>query len=97
MGTESDIEEPRPRFSWIRKLAIIFAGTSGFLDDLPVERCRKFEQDFYAFMDNAHPGIWEQLREKKAIDDEIRKDLEQSLKDFKERWAEEAQAAAVAA
>ena len=36
----------------------------------------------------------QKIREKKAITDEIQKDLEQSLKDFKDRRAESAQAAA---
>src|SRR5271163_3970682 len=30
-----------------KQIAIIFAGTQGFLDDLPIERCRKFEEEFY--------------------------------------------------
>src|ERR1051326_3440422 len=45
----------------------MYAGTGGFLDDLPVERCREFEQNLYSFIDNAHPGIWAQIREKKAL------------------------------
>src|SRR2546426_1207024 len=78
-----------------KQVAIIFAGTSGFLDDLPVERCRKFEQDFYAFMDNAHPGIWEQLREKKAIDDALRTELTDAIKQFKSRFTADDKQAAI--
>ena len=50
--------------------------------------------DLLRFIENSHPAVLQKLREKKAVDDEIKKDLEQSLKDFKERWAEEAQAVA---
>ena len=32
-----------------RQVLIIFAGTPGFLDDLAVEQCRKFEEDLYRF------------------------------------------------
>ncbi len=77
-----------------RQVVIIFAGTAGFLDDVPVERCRRFEQDLYAFLDNAHPSIWTQIREKKALDDALRTELQNAVKEFKERFlAEEKQPA----
>jgi F-type H+-transporting ATPase subunit alpha len=77
-----------------RQVAIIFAGTAGFLDDLPVERCRKFEQDLYSFIDNAHPSIWAQIREKKTLDDALRNELQGAVKEFKARFvAQEKQAA----
>src|SRR5580704_9218042 len=66
-----------------RQVAIVFAGTAGFLDDLPVERCRSFEQDLYAFLDNTHPSIWAQIREKKALDDALRAELQNAVKEFK--------------
>ena len=50
---------------------IIFAGTKGHLDDLPVEQCRKFEEELYRFIDNAHRGLWEEIRTKKALDDAL--------------------------
>jgi F-type H+-transporting ATPase subunit alpha len=72
----------------------MYAGTGGFLDDLPVERCREFEQNLYAFIDNAHPGIWAQIREKKALDDALRAELQNAIKEFKARFlTEEKQAA----
>ena len=39
-----------------KQILIIFAGTNGYLDDLPVEQCRKFEEELYRFVDNAHRG-----------------------------------------
>ena len=77
-----------------KQVLIIWSATNGYIDDVPVERIKKFEAELVRFIENSHPGVLQALREKKAIDDEIRKDLEQSLKDFKERWAEEAQAVA---
>ncbi|HVS81839.1 MAG TPA: F0F1 ATP synthase subunit alpha [Pyrinomonadaceae bacterium] len=79
-----------------KQVLIIWAATNGFTDDVPVENIRKFEVELLRFIENSHPAVLSKLREKKAIDDEIQKDLEQSLKDFKERWAEEARAAAAA-
>src|SRR5437879_4515506 len=72
-----------------RQVAIVLAGTGGFLDDLPVEACREFEQRLYAFIDNAHPSIWEQIREKKALDDALRAELQGAIKEFKARFTSE--------
>src|SRR5205807_9890497 len=36
-----------------KQIVIIFAGTQGYLDDLPVDQCRKFEAELYRFMDNS--------------------------------------------
>jgi F-type H+-transporting ATPase subunit alpha len=75
------------------QVLVIWAATNGFTDDVPVEDIRKFEADLLRFVENSHPAVLQKLREQKAIDDEIQKDLEQSLKDFKDRWAEEISAA----
>ncbi len=79
-----------------KQVLIIWAATNGYADDVPVENLKKLEADLVRFIENSHPGILHKLREKKAITDEIQKDLEQSLTDFKDRWAEEVQAAAAA-
>jgi len=75
-----------------KQVLIIWSATNGYIDDVPVERIKKFEAELVRFIENSHPGILQALRQKKAIDADMQKDLEQSLKDFKERWAEEAQA-----
>ena len=80
-----------------KQVLIIWAATNGFTDDIPVPDIRKFEAELLSFIENSHPGILQKVREKKAITDEIQKDLEQSLKDFKDRWAENARAAAAVA
>jgi F-type H+/Na+-transporting ATPase subunit alpha len=77
-----------------KQVFLIWAATNGFLDDVPVEQVGKFESELLRFVENSRPGILQSLREKKAITDEIQTDLEQTLKDFKEAWAEKAQAVA---
>src|SRR6202521_1349437 len=76
------------------QVLIIWAAINGHTDDVAVENIRKFEPELLRFIENSHPAVLQKLREKKAITDEIQKDLEQSLKDFKDRWAEDARAAA---
>ncbi len=48
-----------------KQVLVIFAGTNGFIDDLPLEQCRAFELDLYRFVENAHPGLLAELRDKK--------------------------------
>ncbi|HVH72850.1 MAG TPA: F0F1 ATP synthase subunit alpha, partial [Candidatus Dormibacteraeota bacterium] len=80
-----------------KQVLVVWAATNGYVDDVPVEQIKKFEGELLRFIENSHPGVLQKLRETKAINEEIQKDLEQSLKDFKERWREEAQAVAAAA
>jgi F-type H+-transporting ATPase subunit alpha len=72
-----------------KQVMIIFAGTNGFLDDLPVESIQRFESDLYRFLDNAHPGILSQIREKRALDDALRADIKNVLAEFKQRFTAE--------
>ena len=72
-----------------RQIIIIFAGTQGFLDDLPVEQCRKFEEELYRFIDNAHRDIRDQIRDQKVLDDALRARLRDAIKEFKARFVAE--------
>ena len=76
------------------QVLIIWAAINGHTDDVPVENVRRFEAELLRFVENSHPGLLQAIREKKAIGDEIKADLQQALADFKERWAEEAVAVA---
>jgi F-type H+/Na+-transporting ATPase subunit alpha len=70
-----------------KQVLIIYAATNGYLDDLPVESCRKFEEELYRFVENAHAGLLQQLREKKVIDDAIKANLTSVVSEFKQRFA----------
>jgi len=66
-----------------KQVAIIYAGTNGLLDDLEVSECRAFEQSFYRFLDTSHAALLAKIREKKALDDEIKSQLAAVLKEAK--------------
>jgi F-type H+-transporting ATPase subunit alpha len=76
-----------------KQILIIFAGTQGFLDDLPVEQVRKFEEELYRFADNAHRALLAKIVEKKALDDALKAEIGAVLKEFKERFVAEQSAA----
>jgi F-type H+-transporting ATPase subunit alpha len=72
-----------------KQILIIFAGTTGLLDDIDVDQVRRFEAELYRFVDNAHPGVLQTVREKKVIDDALRAELTNVIKEFKQRFAAE--------
>src|SRR5499427_794652 len=72
-----------------KQIMIIWAGTKGYLDDLPIEQCRKFEAELYHFMDNAHRPMMEEIRNKKALDDALRAKLNAVIDEFKARFVAE--------
>jgi F-type H+-transporting ATPase subunit alpha len=69
-----------------KQVVIIFAGTNGYLDDVPLDQCRKFEDEIYRFVDNAHRGLWEEIRVKKVLDDALRAKLKAVIEEFKARF-----------
>ncbi len=72
-----------------KQIAVVFAGTNGYVDDLPVSECRAFEHGLYDFLDTGYSGLLKKIREKKALDDEVRGELHKALKEFKEKFAAE--------
>ncbi len=76
-----------------KQILAIFAGTSGVLDDLPIEQCRPFEQELNKFFESAHPGHLQAIREKKILDDELKAQLSRAIKEFKERFVNERKSA----
>jgi F-type H+/Na+-transporting ATPase subunit alpha len=66
-----------------RQIVIIFAGTGGYLDDVPVSEIRKFEENFLKFVETVHPEIYQTIRDKKEISDELKKSLVDAIDKFK--------------
>jgi F-type H+/Na+-transporting ATPase subunit alpha len=72
-----------------KQIAIIYAGTNGMLDDLPLPQIKAFEQELYKFLENAHPAILTTIREKKTIDDDLKSKLTPALQEFKSRFVQD--------
>jgi F-type H+-transporting ATPase subunit alpha len=66
-----------------KQIMIIYAGTKGYLDDIPVEQCRKFEEELYRYVDNTCPGLWEEIRAKKVLEKDLEARIAAAIKDFK--------------
>jgi len=63
----------------------IFAGTSGFLDDVEVADIQKFEKDLLKFIETKYGSLLAQIAAKKQIEDSVREQLKTALGEFKER------------
>src|SRR5438128_1866208 len=53
-----------------QQVAILYAVTNGYLDDVPIEKVRTWEVEFHRFMESAHPEIIETITKEKALSDE---------------------------
>jgi F-type H+-transporting ATPase subunit alpha len=69
-----------------KQVLLVYAGTKGFLDKLPVDALGEFEREVYRHVDEKHPDLWKKLREKKAITDDIKAELDSVLKAFGESF-----------
>ena len=67
----------------IDQVMVLFAATQGFIDDIPVESVKKFEQEFLRYINDRKPDIKKELGEKKAIDDALKVKLILAVEDFK--------------
>ncbi len=79
------------------QVLIIFAASNKYLDDIPVNECRRFEIELYPFIETNYSGLLKSLREKKAFDDTNRAEAKKALDAFKERFKTTIKAAPAAA
>jgi F-type H+-transporting ATPase subunit alpha len=69
-----------------KQIVSIWAGTNGYLDDLPDELVRPFEEELLQFFENSRAGLLEKIRTRKALDEEILTELQEAVREFKERF-----------
>ena len=71
-----------------KQVAVIFAGTKGYLDDLEVSQIADFERELYDFLDlQGEDGVLGMIRERTVLDDEVTNALHEALREFKEHFA----------
>ncbi|HEX5084789.1 MAG TPA: F0F1 ATP synthase subunit alpha [Blastocatellia bacterium] len=75
-----------------KQVAVIWAASNGYVDDIPVEGVRHFEEELLKFLENEGATL-AAIREKKAIDDGLKAKLKSSLDEFKQRYSAQAKGA----
>ncbi len=66
-----------------KQILVLYAGTNGYLDDLPVELCRPFEKALYGHLDLRHKDLLGLVAERKSLDDDLKARIKKVLDDFK--------------
>ncbi len=64
-----------------RQILIIYAGTAGHLDDLPVEAILPFEVALYKFVEGRYPSIFQEIREKRELSDALRTQMDKAVEE----------------
>jgi F-type H+-transporting ATPase subunit alpha len=70
-----------------KQICIIYAATNKFLDDVAVSDAGRFETGLYRYLDTQASDLLVSIREKKILDDELKKKIDDVLKAFKEQHA----------
>jgi F-type H+-transporting ATPase subunit alpha len=65
------------------QIAIIYAVTNGFLDDVEPSQVRASEKDFHEFLSAKHGKLLAAIRTKKVLDDEVTASLRTAIEEFK--------------
>ncbi|HEV2201139.1 MAG TPA: F0F1 ATP synthase subunit alpha [Bryobacteraceae bacterium] len=73
-----------------QQVLIIYAGTNGILDDLPLDQCRAFEIGLYQFVENAHPSMLTNIRQQKTLDDALKSQMNAAIQEFKTSFVQRA-------
>jgi F-type H+-transporting ATPase subunit alpha len=65
-----------------KQVVIVYAGTNGFVDKLPVDSLRSYEKELFRHIDEKHSELWGEIRDKRELTDDIKKKLDKVLKKF---------------
>src|SRR5512139_132245 len=68
------------------QVIVIFAGTNGYADQVPVDKMVQWQTDVLRFMEASHPEIGREIAERKMITDDNRERLKQALQTFRDTW-----------
>ena len=70
-----------------KQIAIIWAGNSGHLDEIPIEKIKDFEDGFLSYLETSESSILADIIDKSEITDEIKNELEKAVNNFKKTFA----------
>lgn len=64
------------------QVAMIFAATNGYVDGFPENSVKQYETEMIQFMKQKYPNILKEVADKKAISDDLKKEVVSALKEF---------------
>jgi F-type H+-transporting ATPase subunit alpha len=69
-----------------RQIAIIWVAVNGYLDELPNESCKRFEEEFITYLQEDYPDILHDISTKKELDENTEEKLKKAVPKFRERF-----------
>jgi F-type H+/Na+-transporting ATPase subunit alpha len=66
-----------------KQILIVYAGTNGFVDELPLTVLKKYEQELYSFVESKHPDLFADILKKRELDSDLRAKMNKVLEEFK--------------
>ncbi|MGD0623387.1 MAG: F0F1 ATP synthase subunit alpha [Thermodesulfobacteriota bacterium] len=66
-----------------KQILLIFSGTNGYLEMYPESVLQRYEQELTSFVEDRHPEVYQEIREKKALDADLGKKIKNLLEEFK--------------
>src|SRR5574338_456126 len=73
----------QPQFAPVpveKQVAILWAATNGYLDDVPSARVNEFEAGFYRFLESAYSGLLPAIAGEKALSEQLTGKLEEAVR-----------------
>ncbi len=65
------------------QIALIFAAGNGYIDAIPETDVKRYETEMVTFVKQKYPNLLKEISDKKAIGDDIKKELVNALNEFK--------------
>jgi F-type H+-transporting ATPase subunit alpha len=69
-----------------KQVMLVYAGTRGFVDKLPVSSLRDYERELYRTLDEKYPSLLSSIREKGELTNEIDAELKKVLTEFSSKF-----------
>ncbi|MGE4345062.1 MAG: F0F1 ATP synthase subunit alpha [Geoalkalibacter sp.] len=66
-----------------KQVLIIYAANNGYIDEYPVNEIQRYESELYTFVESKHAQLLEDIRVKKALDDELEARIKSAMDEFK--------------
>ncbi|MQF64959.1 F0F1 ATP synthase subunit alpha [SAR202 cluster bacterium AC-409-J13_OGT_754m] len=78
------LKQPQNKpMSMARQVAVFYAITNGYMDDVPIAKCREFEFSFQAYMETSQSALESKISDVKDLTPDLEDELKKAIEDFK--------------
>ena len=70
-----------------QQILVIFAGTNGYVDEVPVNAVRKFEAELLRFATSKYQSLLDDIKGKKQLDDDLKARIKSAIEEFKKTFS----------